>query len=107
MKAFKLMILTAFLVLLGILSGCSPDEKRPVVFADPGWDSVRFHNAVAQLVAERSMDSRRKSFMAPRPSRRPPLYAAMQMSIWSCGRITFPLMKLIRRRRDRGSGRQL
>lgn len=53
MKAFKLMILTAFLVLLGILSGCSPDEKRPVVFADPGWDSVRFHNAVAQLVAEK------------------------------------------------------
>ena len=52
MKAFKSMILTAFLVLLGILSGCSPDEKRPVVFADPGWDSVRFHNAVAQLVAE-------------------------------------------------------
>lgn len=53
MKAFKSMILTAFLVLLGILSGCSPDEKRPVVFADPGWDSVRFHNAVAQLVAEK------------------------------------------------------
>lgn len=53
MKAFKLMILTAFLVLQGILSGCSPDEKRPVVFADPGWDSVRFHNAVAQLVAEK------------------------------------------------------
>ena len=53
MKAIKLMILTALLVLLGILSGCSPDGKRPVVFADPGWDSVRFHNAVAQIIAEK------------------------------------------------------
>ena len=53
MKVIKLMILTALLVLLGILSGCSPDGSRPVVFADPGWDSVRFHNAVAQIIAEK------------------------------------------------------
>ncbi len=33
------------------LSGCG-EEKREIVFADVGWDSVRFHNAVAGFVAE-------------------------------------------------------
>ena len=31
----------------------SSDEKPIIRFADVGWDSVRFHNAVAGLVAER------------------------------------------------------
>ena len=58
MKAFKSMILTAFLVLLGILSGCSPDEKRPIVFADPGWDSVGSIMLWLSSLLKRSMDSR-------------------------------------------------
>jgi glycine betaine/proline transport system permease protein/glycine betaine/proline transport system substrate-binding protein len=30
----------------------APVEKTEIVFADPGWDSILFHNAVAGLVAE-------------------------------------------------------
>lgn len=48
---------TAALALLAVLAlgmglnGCSV-KKEEIVFADVGWDSVKFHNAVAGLVAE-------------------------------------------------------
>jgi len=32
--------------------GSAPTEKTHLLFADVGWDSIRFHNAVAGLVAE-------------------------------------------------------
>lgn len=53
MKKRTSAILTIFAVLtLGIgLSGCSV-KKQEIVFADVGWDSVKFHNAVAGLIAE-------------------------------------------------------
>lgn len=53
MKKRTSAILTFFAVLtLGMgLSGCSA-KKQEIVFADVGWDSVKFHNAVAGLIAE-------------------------------------------------------
>lgn len=42
--------LAAAVVIAG-LSGCSNKQKE-ITFADVGWDSVRFHNAVAGLIAE-------------------------------------------------------
>jgi ABC-type proline/glycine betaine transport system substrate-binding protein len=36
-----------------LMAGCGATSERTVIFADPGWDSVRFHNAVAQLIAEK------------------------------------------------------
>ncbi|MEG0115945.1 MAG: ABC transporter permease, partial [Hydrogenoanaerobacterium sp.] len=33
------------------LCGCGK-EKRDIAFADVGWDSVKFHNAVAGFIAE-------------------------------------------------------
>lgn len=44
-----LLFFAAFFLLLG---GCGKKEKKEIAFADVGWDSVRFHNAVAGLVAE-------------------------------------------------------
>lgn len=47
-----------FLIIFGILlAGCSGDEgqtdkKEPIIFADEGWDSVRFHNEVAGTIIE-------------------------------------------------------
>lgn len=50
-------IILAFLLSFSVSHGYgytrSSDEKPIVRFADVGWDSVRFHNAVAGLVAER------------------------------------------------------
>ena len=44
-------VLTAALALGAALSGCSK-KTREITFADVGWDSVKFHNAMAGLVAE-------------------------------------------------------
>lgn len=45
-----LSLLTAAALMMG-LSGCG-GHKKEITFADVGWDSVRFHDAVAGLVAE-------------------------------------------------------
>ena len=38
-----------------ILSSCAKEPKK-VVFADAGWDSIQFHNAVMMFVAENAYD---------------------------------------------------
>jgi len=45
-----------FLLLLSVLSGCKSNDNQAKVikFADVGWDSIKFHNAVAMLVAEKA-----------------------------------------------------
>lgn len=45
-----LSLLMVVIAALG-LTGCG-GQKKELVFADVGWDSVKFHNAVAGLVAE-------------------------------------------------------
>ncbi len=48
-----LWIALAFAVLLGSLAGCASSQKAKTVrFADVGWDSILFHNAVAGTVAK-------------------------------------------------------
>ncbi len=37
-------------VIIFILTGCSGNENK-IVFADAGWDSIQFHNAVAGYIA--------------------------------------------------------
>ncbi|MDR7871070.1 MAG: ABC transporter substrate-binding protein [Tissierellaceae bacterium] len=55
--------LTSILVLIGIISmtlvGCSSGSSstdKEIKFADAGWDSIRFHNAVAGTIAEELWD---------------------------------------------------
>lgn len=36
---------------LGMLAGCAP-QKNELVFADAGWDSIKFHNAVAGYIGQ-------------------------------------------------------
>ena len=43
-------VLAMVLTLGAGLAGCST-KSREIAFADVGWDSVKFHNAVAGLVA--------------------------------------------------------
>lgn len=43
--------LIACLLLMSFFTGCSTAQKSELVFADAGWDSVKFHNAVAGFIA--------------------------------------------------------
>ncbi len=46
-------LLLALMLLAGSLAGCAPSQQaKTLTFADVGWDSILFHNAVAGTVAE-------------------------------------------------------
>lgn len=46
----KTIIIILNFILLGGLVGCI-EPKNEIIFADAGWDSIQFHNAVAGLIA--------------------------------------------------------
>ncbi|MFZ2538992.1 MAG: glycine betaine ABC transporter substrate-binding protein [Oscillospiraceae bacterium] len=51
-------IITLFILVITIvvsLTACG-SEKKEIVFADAGWDSAKFHNAVAGFIAETAFD---------------------------------------------------
>ncbi|MFD2044598.1 ABC transporter substrate-binding protein [Ornithinibacillus salinisoli] len=57
MKKFKHIISgISIVILIFIVVGCgdnvSSDKNEPIVFADAGWDSLRFHNEVAGIIIE-------------------------------------------------------
>ena len=45
------LVLVLTISLIAGFSGCAK-KSREIVFADVGWDSIKFHNAVAGLIAE-------------------------------------------------------
>lgn len=46
-------LILVFLLLVSSLAGCAPSQQaKTLSFADVGWDSILFHNAVAGTVAE-------------------------------------------------------
>lgn len=45
-------LLLSLLLCLGLFAGCGSQKQDTIVFADAGWDSSKFHNAVAGLIAE-------------------------------------------------------
>lgn len=45
------MIILSILLVTSIV-GCSKSSDKEIAFADAGWDSIKFHNAVAGLIAE-------------------------------------------------------
>lgn len=45
-------LLLCLLLCLGLFAGCGSKQQDTIVFADAGWDSSKFHNAVAGLIAE-------------------------------------------------------
>lgn len=51
MKRIFLLTLS-FVFLLITSSACMPEEDTTIVFGDAGWDSMKFHNAVAMYIAE-------------------------------------------------------
>lgn len=56
MKKKLLSMVLLFLMFASIFSGCgsSAETKKVIKFADVGWDSIKFHNAVAMFVAEKA-----------------------------------------------------
>jgi len=62
---FRILLIFLFLALVMTFSACSKEDSDPekteqpvekekptLVFADAGWDSIQFHNYVAQLIVE-------------------------------------------------------
>ena len=56
MKKKLVSIVLLFLMFASIFSGCagSKNESKVIKFADVGWDSIKFHNAVAMFIAEKA-----------------------------------------------------
>lgn len=48
----KILQLLGMVLFVGLLAGCGSNNEKTVVFSDAGWDSVKFHNAVAGLIAD-------------------------------------------------------
>ncbi len=48
----KLFLLILCITLILTLGACSAETSIKATFADAGWDSIRFHNAVAGLIGE-------------------------------------------------------
>ncbi|MBW8351634.1 ABC transporter substrate-binding protein [Bacillus sp. IITD106] len=53
MRKFYIVLFTCMLFLLAACSsGASKDSIKVIKFADAGWDSIRVHNSIAQLIIE-------------------------------------------------------
>lgn len=60
---WKVLTIALVFALLVSVTGCSSDNgdsggKPTLVLADAGWDSIQFHNSVAQLIIEKGYDYR-------------------------------------------------
>ena len=66
-KQLSIIILCIFLIAL--FSSCSDktESAGKVIFGDAGWDSMKFHNEVARLIAEAAYVLIPKSSAAPQP----------------------------------------
>ncbi len=56
-REWKLIAVALVFVMVISVTGCSSDSgdnggKPTLVLADAGWDSIQFHNSVAQLIIE-------------------------------------------------------
>lgn len=59
-KVTRLLVIFAAVFSLTAIAGCTggnvaKKEKPVIVFAEQGWDSVRFHNAVAMFIVENAL----------------------------------------------------
>lgn len=55
-KLWALLLCLGVFVSLAACGGGGPSDADKVVFGDAGWDSMKFHNAVAMLIAESAYD---------------------------------------------------
>ncbi|MBP1948367.1 ABC transporter substrate-binding protein [Virgibacillus litoralis] len=90
MKKFNIVIMViAFLSLL-VTVGCSDktdaDSKEKIVFADDGWDSLRFHNQIARTIIEEGYGYETEKLSGSTPA----IYTAIEegqvdvhMEIWT------------------------
>jgi ABC-type proline/glycine betaine transport system substrate-binding protein len=57
----------ACLLLVSVFSGCGKNTETVIKFADVGWDSIKFHNAVAIFVAEKAYGLKTDEISATTP----------------------------------------
>jgi glycine betaine/proline transport system substrate-binding protein len=63
----KIMMVVLCVSLLIMVSACSNNESTKVVFGESGWDSMKFHNAVAMFIAETAYDMETKEVSGTTP----------------------------------------
>ena len=51
----RILQLVGLVLFVCLAAGCGSSNEKTVVFSDAGWDSVKFHNAVAGLIAEKGI----------------------------------------------------
>ena len=68
LSAVFLLILTSLGFISANLEAAAEQPKQEVVFADAGWDSVKFHNAVAGFIGLTPITSPPRLSAAPLPS---------------------------------------
>ena len=77
------------LVLVGLtLAACGSDSgaKKPIVFADAGWDSIKFHNSVAMFIAKEAYGLNSKVLTGSTPITQAALArgdADVHMEVWT------------------------
>jgi hypothetical protein len=53
----KVSVIILCIALMAIAVSCSnDDETKTIAFGDAGWDSMKFHNAVAMFIGETAFD---------------------------------------------------
>ena len=103
----KILQLLGMVLFVGLLAGCGSNNEKTVVFSDAGWDSVKFHNAVAGLIAEKAYGLKVETMNGSTPIMEAALVRGdvdVNMELW---RITLLPIRLIKRWWDSRSGNQL
>lgn len=67
MKKRVIILGITMVMVLSMLSGCKKTNDTVIKFADVGWDSIQFHNAVAMLVAEEAYGYKTEETTATTP----------------------------------------
>ena len=95
MKKKLLVIFLCLAMVLLPLAACTnnSDEKMHVTYADAGWDSIKFHNAVAMYIGEVAYNVEGEEISGQQPSHTAHCWQVSWMCIWKYGQITWqPMM---------------
>ena len=67
MKKKLLSVVLSAILSVSILAGCAQKDEVTLKFSDIGWDSIKFHNAVAMFIAEHAYDYKTEEITTTTP----------------------------------------
>ena len=88
MKKITIFLSICMLLILSACSGeTSKDSIKVIKFADAGWDSIRVHNSIAQLIVEEGYGYDTEVTSGTTAATFSHWKKGILMSIWNYGRI--------------------